>query len=34
MARFVRIGLLVIGAALVFDIYGTDAPIKFYDNGH
>jgi sterol desaturase/sphingolipid hydroxylase (fatty acid hydroxylase superfamily) len=34
MARFVRIGLLVIGAALVFDIHGTDALIKFYDNGH
>ncbi len=34
MARFLRIGLLVIGAALVFDIHGTDALIKFYDNGH
>jgi sterol desaturase/sphingolipid hydroxylase (fatty acid hydroxylase superfamily) len=34
MARFVRIGLLVIGAALVFDIDGTDALIKFYENGH
>ena len=34
MARFVRIGLLVVGAALVFDIHGADALIKFYENGH
>jgi sterol desaturase/sphingolipid hydroxylase (fatty acid hydroxylase superfamily) len=34
MARFVRIGLLVIGAALVFDIHGTDALIAFYEDGH
>ena len=33
-ARFVRIGLLVMGAALVFDIHGTDALIGFYENGH
>ncbi len=33
-ARFVRIGLLVMGAALVFGIHGTDALIKFYENGH
>jgi sterol desaturase/sphingolipid hydroxylase (fatty acid hydroxylase superfamily) len=33
-ARFVRIGLLVMGAALVFDIHGTEALIKFYENGH
>ncbi len=32
-ARFVRIGLLVMGAALIFNIHGTDALIKFYDNG-
>jgi sterol desaturase/sphingolipid hydroxylase (fatty acid hydroxylase superfamily) len=34
MARFVRIGLLVIGAALVFDIHGTDALMTFYEDGH
>ena len=34
MARFVRIGLLVLGAALVFDIHGADALIKFYEHGH
>jgi sterol desaturase/sphingolipid hydroxylase (fatty acid hydroxylase superfamily) len=34
MARFVRIGLLVMGAALVFDIHGADALIAFYENGH
>jgi sterol desaturase/sphingolipid hydroxylase (fatty acid hydroxylase superfamily) len=34
MARFVRIGLLVLGAALVFDIHGADALIAFYTNGH
>lgn len=34
MARFVRIGLLVLGAALVFDIHGTDELIAFYENGH
>jgi len=32
-ARFVRIGLMVMGAALIFDIHGADALIKFYDNG-
>jgi sterol desaturase/sphingolipid hydroxylase (fatty acid hydroxylase superfamily) len=32
--RFLSIGPLVFGAALVFDIHGTDALIKFYDNGH
>lgn len=31
--RFVRIGLLIVGAALLFDIHGADALIKFYDNG-
>jgi sterol desaturase/sphingolipid hydroxylase (fatty acid hydroxylase superfamily) len=34
MARFVRIGLLVLGAAIVFDIHGADALIAFYENGH
>jgi sterol desaturase/sphingolipid hydroxylase (fatty acid hydroxylase superfamily) len=33
MARFVRIGLLVLGAALVFDIHGADALIAFYEDG-
>jgi len=32
-ARFVRIGLMVMGAAMLFDIHGVDALIKFYDNG-
>lgn len=34
MARFVRIGLLVMGAALIFDIHGADALIAFYTHGH
>jgi sterol desaturase/sphingolipid hydroxylase (fatty acid hydroxylase superfamily) len=34
MARFVRIGLLVLGATLVFDIHGPDALIAFYMHGH
>jgi sterol desaturase/sphingolipid hydroxylase (fatty acid hydroxylase superfamily) len=34
MARFVRIGLLVIGAALIFDIHGAEALIRFYEHGH
>ncbi len=33
-ARFVRIGLLVLGAALVFGIHGTEPLIAFYGNGH
>ncbi len=32
-ARFVRIGLMVVGAALLFNIHGTDALMKFYDDG-
>ncbi len=32
-ARFVRIGLMVMGAAMIFDIHGAAALIKFYDNG-
>ena len=34
VARFVRIGLLVLGAALMFDIHGADELVKFYENGH
>jgi len=33
-ARFVRIGLLVVGAALFFGIHGTQPLIDFYENGH
>lgn len=29
-----RIGLLVLGAALVFGIHGADALVDFYSNGH
>jgi len=32
-ARFVRIGLMVMGAALLFNIHGPEALIKFYDDG-
>jgi sterol desaturase/sphingolipid hydroxylase (fatty acid hydroxylase superfamily) len=32
-ARFVRIGLMVMGAALLFNIHGSEALIKFYDDG-
>src|SRR5712691_6363185 len=32
--RFLRIGLLVLGAALLFDIHGAQAIIDFYENGH
>ena len=32
-ARFVRIGLMVMGAAYFYDIHGADALIKFYDDG-
>jgi len=32
-ARFVRIGLMVMGAAYLYDIHGAEALIKFYDNG-
>ena len=34
ITRVVRIGLLVLGAAVVFDIHDADALIAFYDNGH
>ena len=33
-ARFVRIGLLIVGAALFFGIHGTQPLIDFYENGH
>jgi sterol desaturase/sphingolipid hydroxylase (fatty acid hydroxylase superfamily) len=33
MARFVRIGLMVMGAAMLFNIHGTEALINFYDDG-
>ncbi|HZQ12871.1 MAG TPA: sterol desaturase family protein [Pseudolabrys sp.] len=32
-ARFVRIGLMVMGAAWFYDIHGAEALIKFYDDG-
>jgi sterol desaturase/sphingolipid hydroxylase (fatty acid hydroxylase superfamily) len=32
-ARFVRLGLMVMGAALLFNIHGDDALMAFYDNG-
>jgi sterol desaturase/sphingolipid hydroxylase (fatty acid hydroxylase superfamily) len=31
--RFVRIGLMIMGAAYIYGIHGSDALIKFYDNG-
>lgn len=33
-SRFVRIGLLVLGAALIFDIHGEQPLMDFYENGH
>src|SRR6266480_71139 len=33
-ARVFRIGLLVVGAAMVFRIHDADEVIAFYDNGH
>jgi len=32
-ARFVRIGLMVIGAAYIYGIHGSEALIAFYDDG-
>ncbi len=32
-ARFVRIGLMIVGAALLFNIHGAEALIAFYDDG-
>src|ERR1700750_1409605 len=34
ITRVVRIGLMVLGAAVVFNIHDADALIAFYDNGH
>src|SRR3977135_3264466 len=34
ITRVVRIGLLVLGAAVVFNIHDADELIAFYDNGH
>ena len=34
VTRFVRIGLLVIGAAVIFNVHSADDLIAFYDNGH
>src|SRR3954465_13737741 len=33
-ARVVRIGLMVLGAAVIFNIRDPDEVIAFYDNGH
>ena len=33
-ARVIRIGLLTVGAAVVFNIHDPDELIAFYDNGH
>jgi len=33
-ARVIRIGLLVVGAGVVFNIHDADELIAFYDNGH
>jgi sterol desaturase/sphingolipid hydroxylase (fatty acid hydroxylase superfamily) len=33
-ARFVRIGLLIVGAALFFGIHGAQPLMDFYENGH
>lgn len=34
MARMVRIGFLVMGAAVIFNVHGSDELIAFFDNGH
>ena len=34
IARFFRIGMLTLGAAVIFDIHGTQAIMDFYENGH
>jgi sterol desaturase/sphingolipid hydroxylase (fatty acid hydroxylase superfamily) len=34
ITRVVRIGLLVVGASVVFNIHDADELIAFYDNGH
>ncbi|WP_426439581.1 sterol desaturase family protein [Bradyrhizobium genosp. P] len=33
-ARVLRIGLLVVGAAAIFNVHSADELIAFYDNGH
>ena len=33
-ARVLRIGLLVLGAGVIFNIHDADELIAFYDNGH
>ena len=33
-ARYLRIGLLVMGAAFLFGIHDADGLMEFYDNGH
>ena len=33
VARFVRIGLMVAGAAYLYNIHGTEALVNFYDDG-
>src|ERR1700724_1976499 len=32
--RFLRIGLLVLGAVVIFDVHGSQGIIDFYENGH
>ena len=32
--RFLRIGLLVLGAMVIFDVHGAQGIIDFYENGH
>ena len=34
LTRFLRIGFAVIGAALIFGVYGEKELVAFYDNGH
>jgi sterol desaturase/sphingolipid hydroxylase (fatty acid hydroxylase superfamily) len=32
--RFLRIGLLVLGATVIFDVHGAQGILDFYENGH
>ena len=34
VARLFRIGMLTLGAAMIFDIHGSQAIVDFYENGH
>jgi sterol desaturase/sphingolipid hydroxylase (fatty acid hydroxylase superfamily) len=34
LARYLRIGLLIVGAALLFGITSADGLVEFYDDGH